>query len=252
MFDRVAGVHPVLGVDCFVGNLETASRAIVDRAQSNMGGTVCLANVHVVVTAQKDPELRRALESSWLVLPDGAPVAWAQRSAGARGERIAGADLMRSVVERGAVAGLRHFLFGSSPTVLTALESELQKLVPEAHVVGSYSPPISQENSPASLEQIASAQPDVVWVALGAPKQEIWAERHSQALKPAVLISVGAAFDFHAGTKRRAPVWMQRAGLEWLHRLGSEPRRLMWRYISTNTAFVWLLLSRIVRKAAHS
>jgi N-acetylglucosaminyldiphosphoundecaprenol N-acetyl-beta-D-mannosaminyltransferase len=228
----------VLGIDCFAGDLDSAATAVVARALSGEGGFACLANVHVLVTAQRDPELRSALDGAWADFPDGAPIAWLLRRArGVAARRIAGPDLMPAVIGRGQRINLRHFLFGSTPSVLGALELQLSRRFPEMRVAGKWSPKFGEESSEESLQRIRDTQPDLIWVALGAPKQELWMARHTMELHPAVALGVGAAFDFNAGLKTRAPLWMQRAGLEWLHRLVTEPRRLGWRYISTNSIF---------------
>jgi len=228
----------VLGVNCFVGDLATATEAVIARASSRRGGYACLANVHVLVTAERNPAVRRALDSAWAVFPDGAPVAWAQRRGGGSASRVAGPDLMASVLDRGRDTGLRHFLLGSTEQVLASLEASIGRRYSGAEIVGSLAPPPMTENSVEVLTRISAAEPDIVWVALGAPKQELWAARHTPTLAPALVLGVGAAFDFLSGTKRRAPRWMQENGLEWLHRLASEPRRLSWRYVSTNTLFL--------------
>jgi N-acetylglucosaminyldiphosphoundecaprenol N-acetyl-beta-D-mannosaminyltransferase len=233
---------PVLGVDCFAGSLESAADAVVARALSGRGGFACLGNVHVLVTASGDPAVRSALEDAWVVFPDGFPVAWMQRRSGASASRIAGPDLMPAVFELGQAVRLRHFLFGSTDDVLAALETGLAICFPTAQIVGRLAPAQDHEDSSEALEFISCTCPQVVWVALGAPKQELWAARHAAALSPAVVVGVGAAFDFLAGSKRRAPAWMQRSGLEWLHRLATEPRRLGWRYVSTNSRFALSVL----------
>jgi N-acetylglucosaminyldiphosphoundecaprenol N-acetyl-beta-D-mannosaminyltransferase len=236
---------PVLGVDCFVGDLETATEAVVARASSRHGGYACLANVHVVVSANRNPTLQLALDSAWAVFPDGAPIAWLQRRTGGRGTRIAGPDLMPAVLDSSRSRGLRHFLFGSTPEVIERLDSRLRSRFQGVEVVGRLSPPIGREDGRETIDAIAAARPDIVWVALGAPKQELWSARHAAALSPALLVGVGAAFDFHGGSKRRAPLWIQRAGLEWLHRLAQEPTRLGWRYVSTNAQFCLAVLRGI-------
>jgi N-acetylglucosaminyldiphosphoundecaprenol N-acetyl-beta-D-mannosaminyltransferase len=238
----------VLGIDCFAGDLDSATTAVITRALSGEGGFACLANVHVLVTAQRDPQLHSALAGAWADFPDGAPVAWLlRRAGGARAHRIAGPDLMPAVIERGQGAGLRHFLFGSTPSVLRALELRLVERFSEVQIVGTWAPNYGEESSSDSLQRIREAEPHLVWVALGAPKQELWMARHIAELHPTVAIGVGAAFDFQAGLKTRAPRWMQRTSLEWLHRLASEPRRLWWRYVSTNSVFVF----RALRELAH-
>jgi N-acetylglucosaminyldiphosphoundecaprenol N-acetyl-beta-D-mannosaminyltransferase len=241
-----------LGVTCYAGDLEGAADEVIARAASRSGGHAVLCNVHVLITALREPPVRAALDDAWRVFPDGAPVAWLLRRSGApHARRIGGPDLMRAVLARGRTRGLRHVLFGSTEDVLDALLAALERDLPGVNVVGSYAPPFGTEDAPDALERITRAEPDVVWVALGAPKQERWMNRHAASLHPAVALGVGAAFDFHAGTKPRAPRWMQRTGLEWLHRLGSEPRRLGWRYLTTNTRFLVLVARERTRRASR-
>ena len=218
---------------CFAGGPDRAASTVVDRALGGDGGFACLANVHVVVSAEHDERVAGALASAWQVFPDGAPIAWLQdRTSGLALVAPAVPDLFAEVIDRGRESGLGHFLFGSTPAVLAALEQRLQQRYPGVEIVpaglrrrpGRSTPPASSRRSPSS-------RPHVVWVALGAPKQELWAADHAAELRPALVIGVGAAFDFLAGTKTRAPRWMQNTGLEWLHRLATEPRRLGWRYL---------------------
>ena len=147
---------------------------------------------------------------------------------------------MPAVLGEGRRAGLRHFLFGSTPDVLQALEAGLTERFSGVEIVGTYAPDPGKEDDRACFERIRAADPHVVWVALGAPKQEMWMHRNSGLLAPSLALGVGAAFDFLAGSKPRAPRWMQQAGLEWLHRLSSEPQRLGWRYLNTNVRFLVL------------
>ncbi|HXY84031.1 MAG TPA: WecB/TagA/CpsF family glycosyltransferase [Gaiellaceae bacterium] len=231
----------MLGVDCFVGDLRAAAEAVVERSRSGRGGYACLGNAHVLVTAQHDAQLRRALDEAWVVFPDGAPVAWLQRRLGDHGaQRVGGPDLMPLVIASGVPAGVRHFLLGSTADVLTRLQWNLEHAYPGSRIVGAYSPSRRDVDAaePQIVEHIRARSPDIVWCAFGAPRQELWMSRHVREITPATLVGVGAAFDFIAGTKPRAPAWMQRGGLEWLHRFGAEPRRLGSRYLRTNTEFV--------------
>lgn len=232
----------VLGSRCFVGDLRRASENVIERVGTRSGGYICQANAHVLVTSRHDLELRRALEEAWTVHPDGSPVAWLARRLGApSASRIAGADLMTRVFELGEALGLRHYLFGSTRIVIDRLEIALASAHKRARIVGALSPPFGSlfdEQALQAVEAIRNAEPDIVWCGLGAPKQELWMNRYASLLAPAVLVGVGAAFDFHAGTKRRAPEWMQRNGLEWAHRLWSEPSRLASRYVRTNSEFI--------------
>jgi N-acetylglucosaminyldiphosphoundecaprenol N-acetyl-beta-D-mannosaminyltransferase len=146
---------------------------------------------------------------------------------------------MESVLGAG---GLRHFLFGSTPEVLERLRERFGDAI-----VGAVSPPFGNVGADA-VEEIRATRPDVIWCALGAPKQELWMATHADALAPALLLGVGAAFDFVAGTKPRAPRWMQRTSLEWAHRLATEPRRLAGRYARTNTEFALRICLELTRR----
>ena len=240
--ESCADAAVVLSTRCYAGDFEQACERVLERVASRRGGYVCQANAHVLVSAFHDPRLRRALDEAWTVHPDGSPVSWlARRSGPSRASRIAGAELMTRLFELGEPLGLKHYLFGSTPQVVDALTRNLSERHPGARIVGAVSPPfgdVPEDVVSVHIDAIRAAGPDVLWCGLGAPKQELWMNRYAPRFVPAVAVGVGAAFDFHAGSKRRAPTWMQRSGLEWAHRLGTEPRRLAGRYARTNTEFV--------------
>lgn len=237
----------IMGASCFVGTLHEAADAVVARACSGEGGYVVQCNVHLLMTAQGDGDVMTALRGASFVMPDGAPIAWLQRRRGAtRANRIGGPDLMPLVISRGRQHRLRHFFLGSTTTVLAALTTRLRAAYPGLHVAGTFAPPVSDiDGLDAAAAVVADKAADVVWVAFGAPKQELWLSRNSASLGAALAVGVGAAFDFHSGAKARAPEWMRRAGLEWAHRLMSEPGRLAGRYAATNTAFAARALGEI-------
>lgn len=242
----------VLGVRCFSGTVDDAVARVIERSRSGLGGYAVLCNVHVLMTAHKRADLHRALDDAWAVLPDGAPVAWLQRRLGSpSAERAGGPDVMLGVLDRGRAVGLRHAYVGSTEATLQRLSERIERRFPGVDVVGTLSLPFGDpgEWSEAAIETVRSWRPDIVWLALGAPKQELWMQQYASALAPAVVLGVGAAFDFHAETKSRAPGWMQRAGLEWAHRLGAEPRRLLGRYLTTNTAFLMRVAPVLSRQA---
>jgi N-acetylglucosaminyldiphosphoundecaprenol N-acetyl-beta-D-mannosaminyltransferase len=239
-----------LAAACFVGDLESATTAMVARAAERAGGYVCHCNVHVLTEALHDDEVRRVLSGAAIRFPDGAPVAWLLRRVGSnQAERIGGPDLFPRVVARGREQGLRHFLVGSTERTLTALDAALRRSIPGSELVGHYSPPFTERPAvDEAAELIRAAQVHLVWVGLGAPKQEIWCARASAELPDVTFVGVGAAFDFLAGVKRRAPAWMRRTSLEWLFRMASEPRRLTSRYLRTNTEFVLRAGDELVRR----
>ena len=249
--------HPptadVAGTPVFVGDLESATKWIVDRARAAAGGYVCLCNVHLFVAAHHDEEVRRALTGAALAFPDGWPIAWLERRLGhGAATRVAGPDLMANAIDAGRGLGLRHFLLGSTDGVLRRLEANLGRRFPGAELVGRQSLPFFDTDefsrTEPAIAEVRRARPDLVWLSLGCPKQELWMLRYAQELAPALVVGIGAAFDFHAGTKQRAPRWVQRAGLEWLHRLLSEPRRLASRYARTNSEFLLLAAMALLRQ----
>ena len=246
----------VFGVECFAGSLEDATALVVETARRGGGGYACLCNVHVLETARRDPTVMAALGNAQVVFPDGAPIAWVQRRHLGRPQaRVGGPDLMEGVIRDGCALGLRHALYGSTRAVLDELEAALRARYPSMRIVASIAPAFGpQADADVELEvaRLREAEPDVVWVALGAPRQELWAARHARELAPALVIGVGAAFEFHAGTKSRAPLWMQRVGLEWLHRLVNEPRRLGPRYITTNSRFLARALADAGRRGSRT
>jgi N-acetylglucosaminyldiphosphoundecaprenol N-acetyl-beta-D-mannosaminyltransferase len=202
---------------------------------------VCVCNVHVVVTADRDDALRDAVNGADLAIPDGAPVAWAMRRLGHPAQRrVAGPDLAWNLYQVAADSALPVYFFGSTEHTLARLTERLRTEFPALKVAGAQSPPFrpltAQENAEA-VEAINRSGARIVFVGLGCPKQELWMAAQKDRIH-GVMLGVGAAFDFHAGTVNRAPLWMQRSGLEWLHRLASEPSRLWRRYLATNTRYI--------------
>jgi N-acetylglucosaminyldiphosphoundecaprenol N-acetyl-beta-D-mannosaminyltransferase len=196
---------------------------------------------HPTVEARRDLAFRAILNMGSMNVPDGMAVAWAARLFGLRTERLAGTEGMYLSARWGGPRMVRHYLFGSTRHTLERLRARLEEINPGILIVGAEAPPfgpVRDADIRESVGRIQDAGTQMLWVGLGAPKQELAAHR-LQALHAApVILCVGAAFDFVAGTKRRAPVWMQQAGLEWLHRLGSEPQRLWKRYAIGNARFV--------------
>jgi N-acetylglucosaminyldiphosphoundecaprenol N-acetyl-beta-D-mannosaminyltransferase len=186
-----------------------------------------------------------------MVCTDGMPLVWLARRQGATAERVAGPDVMPALCDKGRSIGLRHFLVGGAESVADALAGRLTSRFPGLEVVGVVTPPFRDMTAgelTALHAQIVESRANVVWIGLGAPKQELFAAELQAAVPSIVVLPVGAAFDFHTGRVRRAPRWMQRTGLEWLFRLAMEPRRLAGRYIGTNLRFGWLVLRDGLRR----
>ena len=226
----------------------TAAEAL-DRIEAlvaaGRGGAVFTPNVDHVVLASRDPELARAYGAVDVSLADGMPVVWASRLLGTPlPEKVSGSDLVLPLAERAAQRGWRTYLLGGAPGVAEEAARRLQARFPGLVLAGTDAPRVTLEadaEGDHALARLAAARPQLVLVALGAPKQEVWIHRHRAALGPAVAVGVGAALDFVAGRVRRAPRWVSRAGLEWLWRLGREPRRLWRRYLVQDPAFAAIL-----------
>lgn len=240
----------VLGVPIDVVDWDSALARVLAWGQARESRYVTICNAHVVVTASREADYRRVIEASDLATPDGAPVAWMlRRLAEPRQPRISGPDLMWALLERCASIGLPVFFFGSTPATLSALSSVATRHFPGLKLAGSCTPPfraLTDAEDAEHVRLINESGAGLVFVGLGCPKQERWMAAHRGRVS-AVMLGVGAAFDFHAGTVERAPLWMQRHGLEWLHRLASEPRRLWKRYLVTNTLFLVGALRQLVR-----
>jgi N-acetylglucosaminyldiphosphoundecaprenol N-acetyl-beta-D-mannosaminyltransferase len=204
-------------------------------------------NVYSLVNAQGGSPYRNVLSAADLSLPDGMPLVWILRHRGHKNlERVYGPDLMLRLCEQAAKRGWRCFFYGGKPGVPELLKEKLVARFPGLNIVGTYSPPfreLTAEEEAQVCAMINAAKPDIVWVGLGAPKQDIWMYQHRGGLDVAVMHGVGAAFDFLTGRVRQAPRWMMNAGLEWLFRLLREPRRLWKRYTIVNLKFIYYVLT---------
>lgn len=245
----------VLGVQIDVLDWATAIGRIREWAGRFESRYVCICNAHSVVTANSDANFFRVLSLADMATPDGAPVAWLMRTIGYLDQqRINGPDLMWRYCAAAAQDGESLYLYGSTRSSLDLLQQRLSKEFPTLKIAGAESPPfraLSVQEDAATVQRINASGAGTVWVSLGCPKQELWMSAHRGRIN-AVMIGVGAAFDYHSGTTRRAPQWMQRAGLEWLHRLCLQPRRLWRRYLVTNTRFILLATKQLIGRHAKS
>jgi N-acetylglucosaminyldiphosphoundecaprenol N-acetyl-beta-D-mannosaminyltransferase len=236
----------VLGVGVSAVSMDGATAEVARWIADGEHHYVCVTGVHGVMESQRDEELRRIHNASGLTTPDGMPLVWCARRAGFPGvTRVYGPDLMLGVLSRARVEGWSSFFYGGAPGTAELLAARLTARFPGLVVAGTYSPPFraltaEEDEHVAALINDTGAQ--LVWVGLSTPKQERWVAAHVGRLGANALLGVGAAFDIHAGTLAQAPRWMQRSGLEWLFRLGREPRRLWRRYLRNNPAFVFRLL----------
>lgn len=238
--------HPhadVLGVKVSAVNMEVAV-ALADRwVAAGKPGYICVTCVHGIMEAQGDSALRRVLNDAIMNTPDGMPMTWIGRLQGFKGmDRVFGPEFMLEVCQLSVERGYRNFLLGGKPGVAQSLSEKLRALFPGLIIAGAFTPPFgtpSPEQEQEMLAAVQSARPHIVWIGLGAPRQERFMAQWFNRFQAPLLVGVGAAFDYHTGALRDSPRWVKRAGLQWLHRLIQEPRRLWRRYLRTNPAFLW-------------
>lgn len=246
----------VLGVKISPIDMDQAVSTIENWIESKTQNYVCIAGVHGVMASQSDGALREIYAKAGLATPDGMPLVWMARRLGFENtQRVYGPDLMRVLTARSESRGYRHFYYGGGDGLAEKLAMVLKAQHPNLNVVGTYCPPfrpLTEDEDAKIIEHINQADPDIVWVGLGCPKQEYWMASHTGRLKAPVLIGVGAAFDFLSGTKPQAPLWMQRNGLEWLFRLSSEPRRLGRRYFTIIPGFLVKATAQLLRQPAST
>ena len=232
----------ILNTNINVTNMNEVLGTLANSLEEIRGDYVCVANVHTTVMSFRNESYRKIQNESWMTLPDGKPLSIVSKRRGyIEAERVPGPDLMPKVFEMSKEKGYRHFFYGSTEDTLTMLRKRIEDKYPYLNIVGMYSPPfrkLTDEEDIEIIERINEAYPDFVWVALGAPKQEIWMAEHKGKIN-AIMLGVGAAFDFEAGTVKRAPKWMQELCLEWFYRIMQDPKRLIARYLDTNLAFLW-------------
>ncbi|MGE4231747.1 MAG: WecB/TagA/CpsF family glycosyltransferase [Bacteriovoracia bacterium] len=245
----------ILGSQISVWNLDETVSAVIDLAKrSQKAGDkhyVCISNVHTVVTGFQNPDYAAVTNGATIATADGVPLIWASklfhksRGSNVIHGRASGPNIMARVFEQDDT--FRHYFYGSTQDVLDELKKNLSTKFPKLQCAGFFSPPFRQAQTPQTpltneeiedCKRINESNADIVWVGLGAPKQEIWMYRARKHLTAPVLVGVGAAFDFLAGNKKRAPQWMQKAGLEWSYRMIQEPKRLASRYMKTNPVFL--------------
>lgn len=233
----------ILGVNIAITNMQDTVKLIVEQIDRLKGEFICLSNVHTTVMSQQDEEYRKIQNSAFLALPDGSPLSLIQRLRGYRiAEQVAGPDLMPALWKATENTEISHYFYGSTQETIEALNKKLKKEYPGLKIAGMEAPPfrpLTEEEDAKAVKRINDSGASIVWVGLGAPKQEKWMFEHRDSVK-ALMLGVGAGFDFHAGTVKRAPAWMRNHYLEWLYRLIQDPKRLWKRYVQTNGKFLFL------------
>jgi N-acetylglucosaminyldiphosphoundecaprenol N-acetyl-beta-D-mannosaminyltransferase len=219
-------------------------------------GYVCLAGVHGIMEARRNPDLQSIFANAWLVAPDGMPTVWMGHLQGlSKMQRVFGPDLMLEVIGRKEHSHYRHFLCGGEPGVAEQLRDELLRRFPWATIVGTYTPPfrpMTHEEENDLAIQVHRIKPDIIWVGLSTPKQDRFMFRYLPMLDTKLMVGVGAAFLFHTGAIQDSPAWIKRAGLQWLHRLLQEPSRLWRRYLINVPLFLFQAGLQIARLRSYS
>lgn len=231
----------ILGVNVASVNMKTLLEFITNNINKIKGQYICVSNVHTTVMAYDNKDYLNVQNSSLLSIPDGGPLSSVGRKRGfIEMQRTTGPDLLDEILKISVEKKFRHYFYGSTEDTLNIMQSKIKEKYGDVYIVGMYSPPfrkLTYEEDAQIIKDINNVNPDFVWVGLGAPKQENWMYEHKDKIK-ALMVGVGAAFDYMAGNISRAPKWMQKLNLEWLYRLIQDPIRLFSRYLYTNTKFI--------------
>jgi N-acetylglucosaminyldiphosphoundecaprenol N-acetyl-beta-D-mannosaminyltransferase len=240
----------VLGVGVHAIDMRQALNVFRSAVEEGRKGYVCVTGVHGIMEAQRNSDFRAILNGSLLTTPDGVPTVWVGRCQGhSHMRRVFGPELMLEVCAMSVGKGYTHFLYGGANGVVEELEASLECRFPRIRIVGTYSPPFRPLNEAEKEDlcaRVARAKPDIFWVGLSTPKQERFMAEYLPKLDTRIMVGVGAAFDFHTGRIQDAPPWMKNAGLQWIHRLKQEPRRLWKRYLYNNSRFVLKMSAQLL------
>ncbi|WP_254064539.1 WecB/TagA/CpsF family glycosyltransferase [Granulicella sp. S156] len=233
----------VLGIGIDAVNMQQALAKIAQELEQRRKGYICLAGVHGVMEAQRNPEVARVLAGAALVAPDGMPTVWVGHYQGhSQMERVTGPDLMLEVMRREEFRGYTHFFCGGKEGIAGELRDQVLAQFPFVKIAGTYMPPfgpMSPEQEEEFIEQIGRLKPDIIWVGISTPKQELFMERYLPLLDTTLMFGVGAAFDFHTGRIADCAEWIKRCGFQWLHRLLQDPKHLWKRYLRNNPSFLF-------------
>ncbi|MCM1466655.1 MAG: WecB/TagA/CpsF family glycosyltransferase [Alistipes sp.] len=244
----------ILDTNINVISMQETLDYITGNIEALRGKYICVSNVHTTVMSYEDEAYNQIQNGAALALPDGKPLSVVSRKRGfADASRVTGPDLMGEFFKRAQEYPLRHYFYGGTKETLEILGEKLRETYPALRIAGMYSPPfrtLTQEELDGVYTKINATLPDIVWIGLGAPKQEKFMYDNRGKLS-AVMIGVGAGFDYHAGRIKRAPAWMQKCSLEWLYRLFQDPARLFKRYFITNFKFLYYIFLENIRGKKH-
>lgn len=232
----------ILGVNIAVTNMKDTIKYIEYNLKELKGNYICVSNVHTTVMSYEDEEYRKIQNGGALALPDGGPLSTISRKRGFKNaERVTGPDLMGEIFKISEQKGYTHYFYGSTKKTLEILNKKLKEKYPKLNIVGMHSPPFKANveiERDENIDELNKLNIDFIWVGLGAPKQERWMNIHKNKIN-SLMIGVGAGFDYYAENIRRAPKWMQKYNLEWVYRIGQDPKRLFKRYFETNLKFIY-------------
>lgn len=232
----------ILGINIAAINMDWLVDYLVENISLLSGDYLCVSNVHTTVTAYEDNTYCAIQNGGIMAIPDGGPLSTLGRKRGFKSmSRTTGPSLMGEIFKISEERGYRHYFYGSTEETLKKLYGKLTENYPGLQIVGMYSPPfhqLTEEENASVIKRINEVQPDFVWIGLGAPKQERWMAEHQGKIY-GLMVGVGAGFDYYSENIKRAPMWMQKANLEWVYRLIQDPKRLFGRYFRTNTKFIW-------------
>lgn len=240
-----------VGISCT--DMASAVDAVYDLARERTGGYVAFTCAHGIVDSQKDERLRAILNGTRMTMPDGMPLVWMGKLRKRRIERVTAPDFFETFMRDARAPLVKHYFYGAAPRTLERIVERAAALVGDAAIAGWHSPPVRAAGEPedeALIADIAARDPHVIWVGLGLPKQEYWMANHTRLLPRSLMLGVGAAFDWFAGTQPRAPRLVQSLGLEWAHRVASEPARLWPRYSVVVPAALRIFARELVRPSA--
>jgi N-acetylglucosaminyldiphosphoundecaprenol N-acetyl-beta-D-mannosaminyltransferase len=238
----------VVSLDTDVLDHDSAVERVAELVRKGDGGYVCFSTVHMVMEAHDSPDFAAKVNGADVIVPDGMPIVWMQKLTGDRSPtRVRANDLMMLLCRHAGVNGLKVGFYGGTQSVIDAIVERAQRDFPDLKIVYAFSPPfrpLTWEENEKITSEINRAAPDILFMGLGCPKQENWMAEHRDKVT-AVMLGVGASFDFFAGNVKESPDWMGRLGLEWLYRLTQEPRRLWRRYLILNPRFMALALRQL-------
>ena len=249
-------VARVLGIEVDALDMERAVGRTRELLEAPDSSYVCVAGVHGVMEAQRSPALAKAYAGAALTIPDGMPLVWVGHIQGHKSMcRVTGPDFMLQVFQRDEFRTLKHFLYGGEAGVAQQLKAILNRRFPHIRIVGAETPPFRElcpHEEALLIARIRALRPDIIWVGLGCPRQELFMQRYAKLLDTRIMVGVGAAFDYHTGRIRDSAEWVKKAGLQWFHRLIQDPRRLWKRYLRNNPAFLWRITLQLLSERSSA